>query len=152
MSIGKRSLILAGALLITGCGWHRSLRFDSPGKTESIEVFQPRADPMLGLRVDFIKNDHRSTVLKAGETYIGFAHVYWSEPQSAFALLICGTRAVRMAYDRGSGKTISFDSFKRALDEDIKKTYGMDPAGFQPSQCVGSYYQDQFARRFSIAH
>jgi hypothetical protein len=150
-SVQSSALLLCVAL-VAGCGWRRALSFESPRGGERVEIYQPAADPTLGLRIDLVKGNRRSTILDAGETYIGFAYVHWSKTGSTVGILLCGPREVKLGYDTRTGRTVPFDQIRDELNADFKSSYGTDPNNYEPSQCIGSYYQDRFQRRFPIPH
>src|SRR5271165_1992244 len=95
----RHGLLFACVTLCAACGWPRSLDFESHNGAQRIEIFQPPVDPMLGLRIDYVTGQRRATLLRAGESYVGFAHVYWPENSPTIGILICGTREVRIAYN-----------------------------------------------------
>lgn len=112
---------------LSGCGWERKTRFESPSPGTLIEVQQPFPANGWGLRLE-LKSKGATMMLYQlrGDVFLDFVDVAWAQDGNRVAIFTCGTPPIRLAYSLVTGHNIPFQGMESVLATKILRDYHLD--------------------------
>ena len=134
-------------LLLGGCGWVRTMTFPSPSGKAAIEIWQTGLDNGMGARVELVTARRRTLLVHVpDDSFINFAHAYWSPGETNVGIFCSGSVFIRAAARIETGGAIPFGQIRDELAQSIRDTYHR-PAGEDPfnwstsSEAVRQFYK-----------
>ncbi len=118
------SLGLLGMMLLTSCGYHRTMSFPSPSRRHTIEIWMPVLADEWDARIELVSRTNKKSLHEyRREALIYFVHVYWSPDESVVGVMTAGASTSRGAWDTGSGRPVAFQSIESAFRRSIVEKY-----------------------------
>ncbi len=118
--------LLLVMLALSGCGWKKTMAFQSPSGGARVEIWQPRIDNSMGLRFELISNGQRKLLYHSpNDAIVYFVHVTWSNNENAVGILATGTGNWQLAFETDTGKPIPFQEIQDAIRQSIAATYSI---------------------------
>jgi|WetSurMetagenome_2_1015567.scaffolds.fasta_scaffold149806_2 hypothetical protein len=119
-------------LLLGGCGWVKTMQFPSPSGKAAIEIWQTGLDNGMGARVELVTAQRRTLLVEVpDDSFIHFAHAYWSPGETKVGIFCSGSVLIRAAARVATGSAIPFGQIRDELAQSIRDTY-QRPAGEDP--------------------
>lgn len=120
-------LAMLAVVCLSGCGWERKARFESPSRGTSLEVQQPFPANGWGIQFELRSKGSTKTLYNLrGDVFLDFVDAAWSPDSSRVAVFTCGTPRVRLAYSLATGRDIPFQEMESAMAADIRHRYHLD--------------------------
>jgi len=133
--------ILVASAALQGCGWERTMRFQSPSGMSAIEIWQTRFVNTLKARVELVTKQKRIVLYtQQREAWIEFVHVYWSPDEATVGVFAANGE---LAADVKTGRPIPFERIRKEFAQSIRDTYHLPP-GEDPIDWA-HLYDSQFA-------
>jgi len=131
-------LPLTTLLLASGCGWKKTMNFPSPSGRNRVEIWQPRLDNSMGLRIELVSSGKRTLLYHSpNDAIVYFAHVCWSNDERTVGILATGTGNWQLAFHTENGQSLPFEQIRDDLRRSIASTYSV-PQGLDPVNWAAS--------------
>ncbi len=129
------------------------MKFPSPSRQRSIEIWQTRIDNSWGFRVVLV-SDGRATDLfeSRREAVMYFFHVYWQPDEKKVAIVTTGINTWQLAWDVPTRKPISFETVRKAVGKSIDEVYHVPPGQDPIRWSALSEAQSEFFKRHPEIH
>jgi hypothetical protein len=130
------------------------MKFESPSRVASIELWQPAHLNGNEAGIDLVKGGKAIRLFTAKqEGLVYFMHVYWSPDESKVGVVGTGTVIFHLAYDLTNGRAIPFELIRKELAASIAESYSLPSDEADPIQWAAHHHAMlQFRKKYPEFH